>query len=117
MANFAGGDCTDTEQEFINSPGGKHTAKTYHRVCDSDGKQLYSGYSVFLSTGNPNSGYEYTRIVGIRDVAPHQVSVRWDGPDQLSVSYPSRAKLEDVYATVLGVNVTMRPQVGVTGSK
>jgi hypothetical protein len=117
MENFAGGNCTDTEQEILASPGGKHTAKTYHRVCGSDGQQLYSGYSVFLSTGNPNKGYEYTPIVGIKDVAPHQVSVAWDGPDQLSVSYPLTAKLEDVYATVLGVMVVMEPRSGAAAGK
>lgn len=110
MENFAGGNCTDTEQRLLASPDGKHTVKSFHRVCGSDGRELYSGYSVFLSTGNPNHGYEYTPIVGIRDVGQNSVSISWDSPDELSVAYPSKAKLEDVYALVLGVRVAMHPQ-------
>ncbi len=110
MRNFAGGNCTDTEQKLLKSSDGKRSVKSFHRVCGSDGKELYSGYSVFLSTGNPNPGYEYTPIAGIRNVGTNAVSVSWDGPDQIAVRYPSTGKLEDVYATVLGVRVVMEPQ-------
>jgi hypothetical protein len=33
--DFAGGSCTDTEQRMIASPDGKHTVKSFHRVCGS----------------------------------------------------------------------------------
>ena len=48
MRNFAGGNCSDTEQELLTSPDGKRTPKRVHRVCGSDGRALYSGYSLFL---------------------------------------------------------------------
>ena len=105
MKNYPGGDCTDTEQRLLPSPDGKRTIKSFHRVCG----QLYSGYSFYLSTGNPNPEYEYAPIVELKDVAPGQASATWDGPNQISVKYPATAKLGDTYAYVLGVHVVMRP--------
>lgn len=103
--DFAGGNCTDTEQRILISPDGSHSIKSFHRECGG----LFHGYFVYLSTGNPNKGYEYTPIAEFKDVAPGQVSAYWDGPEKVIISYPSSAKVEDVYAKVLGVRVVLNP--------
>jgi hypothetical protein len=48
----------------------------FHRECGG----LFEGYFVYVSTGNPNKGYEYTPIIELQNVDPGQVSVRWNGP-------------------------------------
>jgi hypothetical protein len=107
--NFAGGDCADTEERIVTSPNGNHTIKSFHRVCGVNGEKLFSGYFVYLSTGNPNVGYEYTPIVELKNVAPNQTSVSWDNPEQISVTYPSSAEVVDAYAKTFGVNVLLHP--------
>lgn len=104
---FAGGNCTDTEQRIVASPDGKHTLKSFHRVCG--GIEDHGWTFVYLSTGNPNAGYEYTPIVTIEDVAPGQTSAEWDGSDKIRVSYPATAGVGDAYAKVLGVRVVLDP--------
>jgi hypothetical protein len=86
--NFVGGNCTDTEERVLASPSGKQTVKSFHRECGT-----YHFYFVYLSTGNPNSGYEYTPIVELKNLAPGQASVSWDSADQLSVNYPSSSEV------------------------
>ena len=110
---FAGGNCIDTEQQVNASPDGKHTVKGFHRACGTN--DSYAFYFVYLSTGNPNPGYEYTPIVTIKGVAPGQVSMAWDGPDQVSVTYPSSAKVGDAYANVLDVRVVLHPPLAEAG--
>lgn len=112
--DFAGGSCTDTEQRIVASPDGKHTLKSFHRAC---GGNEYHGWTfVYLSTGNPNKGYEYTPIVTIEDVAPGQTSAEWDGPDEIRVRYPATAKVGDAYAKVLDVRVVLDPPLPDTSS-
>jgi hypothetical protein len=105
--NFAGGNCTDTEQRVISSPDGKHSVKSFHRECGSK----YDFYFVYLNTGNSNPGYEYTPIVELRDLAPGSASFTWDSPDQISMTYPSSATVVEAYAKVLDVRVVMHPSV------
>jgi hypothetical protein len=105
--DFAGGNCTDTELRLLASPDGRRTVKSFHRVCGTEKK--YQGDFVYLSTGNPNPGYEYAPIAEFSDGNPGQVLVTWDGPSQLSVTYPTSAKVGDVYANVLGVRVVLHP--------
>jgi hypothetical protein len=102
--NFAGGNCTDTEVKIVSSPDGAHSIKSFHRECGQ-----FSGYFVYLSTGNPNKGYEYTPITEIENVAPGQVSAHWNGADEIDVVYPPSAKVSDTYAKVLGVRVVLSP--------
>jgi hypothetical protein len=61
--NLDGADCTDTEQKTLSSPNGGHTVKSIYRECGGP-----SSYFVYLSTGNPNKGYEYTPIAEIENV-------------------------------------------------
>jgi hypothetical protein len=107
--DFAGGNCTDTEERILASPDGSHSTRSFHRTCG--GK--FDSYFVYLSTGNPNKGYEYTPIAEVDDVAPGQVSVRWSSSDTVEITYPSSAKIGDVYAKVLGVRVAMNPPLQV----
>jgi hypothetical protein len=85
MSHFGGGHCTDTDQRVLASPDGKRTIKTFHRTCGTNDNHPWD--FVYLSTGNPNAGYEYTPIVTIESVASGQTSVVWDSPEQISVSY------------------------------
>jgi hypothetical protein len=104
--DFAGGNCTDTEQRTLASPNGKHSVKSFHRVC---GDESHAWDFFYLSTGNSNPGYEYTPIVTVKNVAPGQTSVAWDGSDQVSVTYPGSAEIGDAYAKVLDVRVVLDP--------
>jgi hypothetical protein len=106
--NFAGGNCTDTEQRLFVSPDGKHTVKSFHRVC---GDEKHAWDFVYLSTGNSNPGYEYTPILTVHNVDPGQTSVTWNGPEQISVTYPDSAEIDDAYAKVLGVRVVLHPDL------
>jgi hypothetical protein len=107
--HFSGGNCDDAEQKFITSPDGKHTIKSFHRACGAGNERPYSFYLVYLSTGNPNPGYEFTQVVEIRDVAIGQTTAAWDGPDQLSVTYPSSATVGEAYAKTFGVRIVLHP--------
>jgi hypothetical protein len=102
--DFAGAHCTDTGQQTIASPDKKHTIMSYYRECGGP-----TFLFVNIATGNTNSGYEYIPIVQIDDVVPDKTSVRWDGPDQLVVTYPPTAKVEEAYAKILGVFVRLDP--------
>lgn len=108
--NFSGANCDDSEQQTIASPDGKHSVKSFHRVCGAGLERPYSYFVVDISTGNDNKGYEYTPIVGLRDIAPHEASVVWDSPDQLSVYYPATAGVDDAYARTFGVNIVLHPK-------
>jgi len=103
--NFAGGNCTDTEQKILLSPDGIHSIKSFRRECGGQ----FNGFFVYLSTGNPNKGYEYTPIVAIQAVPAGQVSVRWTGPNVLEVAYPRSAKVVEAYATIFNVRVVLNP--------
>lgn len=93
---FSGGNCDEAEQKELKSPDGKHTIKSFHRTCGAGAERPHSYCLVYLSTGNPNPGYEYTQVVEIRDVAIGQTSVTWDGPmnSRFRIQAPQRwAKL------------------------
>jgi hypothetical protein len=105
--NFAGGNCTDTEQKIALSPDGIHSVKSFHRNCGGQ----FDGFFVYLSTRNPNKGYEYTPIVEIQNVSAGQVSVRWNGPNELDVDYPGSAKVVEAYATIFNVRVVLNPPI------
>jgi len=81
--------------------------KSLHRVCG--GNEYHAWGFVYLSTGNPNAGYEYTPIVTVENVAPGQTSAEWLGPNEIRVRYPSTATVDDAYAKVLGVRVVLDP--------
>ncbi|WP_158824221.1 hypothetical protein [Granulicella sp. S156] len=106
--DFAGGNCTDTEQRILESPDGKHSVKSFHRVCGDD---KHAWDFIYLSTGNPNPGYEYTPVVTVKDVAPGETSITWDGSSQVSVKYPASAEIGDAYAKVLDIRVVLNPSL------
>ncbi len=112
--DFAGGNCTDTDQRILASPDGKHTVKSFHRVCGTDN---HAWDFIYLSTGNPNPGYEYTPIVTVKNVAPGQTSVVWEGSDQVKVTYPESAEIGDTYAKVLDVRVALNPPLSQTSPR
>jgi hypothetical protein len=104
--DFAGGSCTDTEQRIVVSPDGKRNFKSYHPDCGTT-PEGQDGYFVYLSTGNPNKGYEYTPILELKKAPAGQVEVKWDSPDQLSVTFPPSTEVVEAYALVLGVRVVL----------
>ena len=108
--NFSGANCDDSEQQTLASPDGKHSVKSYHRVCGAGDERPYSFFIVDISTGNDNKGYEYTPIVSLRNIAPHAASVVWDSADKVSVYYPATAGVDDAYARTFGVNIVLHPQ-------
>lgn len=117
LRHFSGGNCDDTEQRIITSPDGKHTIKSFHRACGAGSERPYSFYLVYLSTGNPNAGYEYAQIVEIRNMAIGQTSVAWDSPDEISVSYPSSATVGEAYAKTFGIRIVLHPPLSDSNTK
>jgi hypothetical protein len=104
--HFTDGDCNpDTEQRVITSPDGKHRVRSLHRNCGSGNDSFFA----YLSTGNPNPGYEYEPIIELKDVAPGQASIDWDGADQLIVKYPDTANVVDAYAKSFGITIVLHP--------
>jgi len=104
--HFTDGDCSpDTEQRIIASPDGQHTVKSFHRSCGS----TYDFYFAYLSTGNPNPGYEYEPIIELKNVAPGQASMAWNGSDQLVATYPDTAEVVDAYAKTFGITISLHP--------
>jgi hypothetical protein len=63
--HFTDGNCSpDTEQRVVNAPdGGAHNFKSFHRTCAA-----YDFFFAYLSTGNPNKGYEYEPILELKNV-------------------------------------------------
>ena len=111
---FSGGSCIDTDERVLPSPDGKRTVKCSRRVCGSK----YVSDVVYLSSAKPKAEYDYVTVMELSDVAPGQMSVTWDGPDQISVTYPESAQVGDVYAKVRGVRVVLHPALPqVTGAR
>jgi hypothetical protein len=104
--HFTDGDCSpDTEQRMVSSPDGQHTVKSFHRSCGS----TYDFYFAYLSTSNPNPGYEYEPILELKNVAAGQASIAWEGSDQLTVTYPNSAEVVDASAKTFGVTIVLHP--------
>ena len=110
----SGSGCDKSEQITLPSPDGKRIAKGYHSACGAGYDRPYSLYTVDLSTGNPNKGYEYTPIVELKNVAVGEVTVAWDGTNQLSVTYPPSAEVVDAYAKTFDVQIVLHPSLPVT---
>ena len=107
MSHFTDGDCSpDTEQRLVNAPdGGKHNFKSLHRTCGQ-----YNFFFAYLSTGNPNKGYEYEPIIELKNIAPGAATAEWDGPNRIVVTFPKSSEVVDHYARSLGIDVVLRPQ-------
>lgn len=107
MSHFTDGDCSpDTEQRLVNAPdGGVHNFKSLHRTCGP-----YNSFFAYLSTGNPNKGYEYEPILELKNVAPGAATAVWDGPNRIVITYPKSAEVVDAYAKSFGIDIVLRPE-------
>jgi hypothetical protein len=105
--HFTDGNCSpDTEQTLVNAPdGGAHNLKSFHRTCGS-----YDFFFAYLSTGNPNQGYEYEPILELKNVGPGAATAVWEGPNRIVVTYPKSADVVDAYARSFGIDVVLRPK-------
>ena len=107
MSHFTDGNCSpDTEERIVNAPdGGAHNFKSSHSTCGS-----YNFFSTYLSTGNPNKGYEYEQILELKNVAGGAAVAEWDGPNRIVITYPKSAEVVDAYARPFGIYVVLHPQ-------
>ena len=107
MSHFSDGNCSpDTEQKLVNAPDrGVHNFKSLHRTCGQ-----YNFFFAYLSTGNPNKGYEYEPILELKNVGPGTATAAWDGPNRIVVTFPKSAEVVDAYARSFGIDVVLRPQ-------
>ena len=107
MSHFSDGNCSpDTEQRIVNAPdGGAHNFKSFHRTCGQ-----YNFFFAYLSTGNPNKGYEYEPILELKNVGPGAASAVWEGPNRITITYPKSAEVVDAYAKSFGIDIVLRPQ-------
>jgi len=105
MNHFTEGNCTDTNTRIIASPDGRKTIKFFYTTCRLADQNPVA--HVYLSTGNSNAGYEYTSIATIENAAIGETSVAWSGSEEIVIDSPANADVEDVYAKILGVKVTL----------
>ncbi len=107
MSHFSEGNCSsDTEQGLVNAPdGGAHNFKSFHRTCGQ-----YNFFFAYLSTGNPNKGYEYEPILELKNVGPGAATAAWDGLNRIVVTFPKSAEVVDAYARSFGIDIVLRPQ-------
>ena len=107
MSHFSDGNCSpDTEQRLVNAPdGGAHNFKSFHRTCGQ-----YNFFFAYLSTGNPNKGYEYEPILELKNVGPGAATAVWEGPNRIAVTYPKSAEVVDAYAKSFGIDIVLRPE-------
>jgi hypothetical protein len=107
MSHFSDGNCSpDTEERLVNAPdGGAHNFKSFHRTCGQ-----YNFFFAYLSTGNPNKGYEYEPILELKNVGPGAATAVWEGPNRIAVTYPKSAEVVDAYAKSFGIDIVLRPQ-------
>lgn len=107
MSHFSDGNCSpDTEQRLVNAPnGGAHNFKSFHRTCGQ-----YNFFFAYLSTGNPNKGYDYEPILELKNVGPGAATAAWDGPSRIIVTFPKSAEVVDAYARSFGIDIVLRPQ-------
>lgn len=107
MSHFSDGNCSpDTEERLVNAPdGGAHNFKTFHRTCGE-----YNFFFAYLSTGNPNKGYEYEPILELKNVSPGAVTAVWDGPNRIVVTFPRSAEVVDAYARTFGIDIVLHPE-------
>jgi len=107
MSHFSDGNCSpDTEQRLVNAPdGGAHNFKSLHRTCGQ-----YNFFFAYLSTGNPNKGYEYEPILELKNVGPGAATAAWEGPNRIVVTFPKSAEVVDAYAKSFGIDVILRPE-------
>ena len=110
MSHFSDGNCSpDTEQRLVNAPdGGAHNLKSFHRTCGQ-----YNFFFAYLSTGNPNTGYEYEPILELKNVGPGAATAVWEGPNRIIVTYPKSAEVVDAYAKSFGIDVVLRDRKSV----
>lgn len=107
MSHFSDGNCNpDTEQRLVSAPdGGAHNFKSFHRTCGQ-----YNFFFAYLSTGNPNKGYEYEPILELKNVDPGAATAAWDGQNRIVVTFPKSAEVVDAYARSFGIDIVLRPQ-------
>lgn len=107
MSHFSDGNCSpDTEQRLVNAPdGGAHNFKSFHRTCGQ-----YNFFFAYLSTGNPNKGYEYETILELKNVDPGAATAVWEGPNRIAVTYPKSAEVVDAYAKSFRIDIVLRPE-------
>ena len=105
--HFTDGNCSpDTEQRLANAPdGGTHNFKSFHRTCGP-----YNFFFAYLSTGNPNKGYEYEPILELKNVGSGAATAVWDGPNRIVITYPRSAEVVDAYAKSFGIDIVLRPE-------
>lgn len=107
MSHFSDGNCSpDTEQRLVNAPnGGAHNFKSFHRTCGQ-----YNFFFAYLSTGNPNKGYEYEPILELKNVAPGTATAVWEGPNRIVVTFPKSAEVIDAYARSFGIDIVLHAE-------
>jgi hypothetical protein len=47
------------------------------------------------------------RVVALAKTDPESVVFQWTGPNDLSVTFPAASEIEEAYAVVFGITVTV----------
>ena len=102
--------CHVSEQHVIASSDGRHAAKSSYRECRAASGRAYSFFDVYLSRDDEDQGYDRAPTVMIREVIPHQASVIWDNPNQLSIYYPAGAVVEAPYVRTFTIDIVSHPE-------
>jgi hypothetical protein len=94
--------CVDTQITNTHSPGGKETAQQRFQTCGG-----YSSVEVLLNV--PGTESNFMRVISLAKTSPSQVSVKWTGPNDLEITFPASAEIEEAYGVVWGVTIARNP--------
>jgi hypothetical protein len=94
--------CVDTQLITAHSPGGKETAQQRYRTCGS-----HSSVEVLLNV--PQDKANFMRVISLAKVPPTDVSFEWTGPNDLTITFPASAEIEEAYGVIWGVTITRNP--------
>jgi hypothetical protein len=52
---------------------------------------------------------DFMRVISLAKTSPSQVSFKWTGPNNLEITFPASAEIEEAYGVVWGVTITRNP--------
>jgi hypothetical protein len=94
--------CVDSQVETLRAPGGSEVAQKRQRTCGQ-----HWGTEVLLHVPKDNSPDGFMRVVALDRTDPQKVAFEWTGPNDLSVTFPANAEIEEAYGVVFGVTITL----------
>jgi len=103
--------CSDSHLLELPSPGGSHVALRRLRECGEEAPKHLATEVTLRVPGDTDDQLHHTnfmRVVGFTNGDPDRTTMTWTGPNDLLVTIPKEADIEEAYGIVFGVNITLR---------